>query len=277
MERALICVVAYNNLKLTQRAVQALREQTYDTRIVVWDNNSSDGTQDWLRMQQDIEVHLSDENVYWTPAINRAISEFWKDEDYIGYMNNDAQPFRSTVERLVALLQAPEVGIVAPSMARIGGPQDIAVCEGHDIVARGGFVDANLVDLPPKRVNFVMGAFAMLRKEVWDELGPLDEDMPLGADDHDYAIRAKEAGYQLWVAQNAFCEHAGHASARVNREADKAWDDLGAKSWDVFNKKWAGYYATEEEAIKSHWAGDYEDGWEKGSGWVQVGQTGVDQ
>lgn len=178
MKDALVVVVSYNNKDLTQRAVDALGAQTHRTRAVVWDNASADGTQDWLR-QTDIEYELSPENLYWSPAVNRAIDKYWDGEEYIGYMNNDAAPLRSTVARLVDLLQRPEVGLVAPSMGAIGGPQDIASCEGHDIVRKGGFIDANIAHLPPKRVNFVMGAFAMLRKEVWDEVGPLDEDMPL--------------------------------------------------------------------------------------------------
>lgn len=272
MERALVVVVAYNNLKLTQHAVGALLGQTYETRVVVWDNASVDGTADWLRQQKQIEAHVSDENVYWSPAVNRAIEEHWDGEDFIGYMNNDAKPFRSTVARLITLLRDEKVGLVAPSMGRIGGPQDIANCAGHDLVARGGFVEDRIKDLPPKRVNFVMGAFAMLRKSVWNEIGPLDEDMPLGADDHDYAIRLKEAGYQIWVAQNAFCEHAGHASAK-GKVAGRIWDDVGAQSWAAFNKKWEGYFANEEEAVKCHWGGEYVDGWEKGSGWATEAKT----
>lgn len=265
-DTALVVVVSYNDRGLTQRACQALRDQSYNTRIVVWDNNSQDGTAEWLAEQDWLEAKISKENVYWTPAVNGAIEEFYGGERFIGYMNNDAAPMRSTVERMVHLLETPEVGLVAPCMERIGGPQDVANCASHDIIAKGGHVDANIANLPPKRVNFVMGAFAMLRKEVWDEVGPLDGDMPLGADDHDYAIRLKEKGYQIWVAQNAYCMHAGHASGKTAQgRAD--WDDIGAKSWDVFNRKWAGYYATEEEAIKCHWGGEYVDGWTVGSGW----------
>jgi GT2 family glycosyltransferase len=263
---ALICVVSYNNLALTQRAVDHLRNQSYPTRIAVWDNASMDGTAEWLDKQHDIEKVCSDQNVFWTPAVNRLMSSFWQDEEYVGYMNNDAAPLRHTVERLVKLLEREEVGLVAPSMERIGGPQDIANCQGHDYVKEGGFVERALEGLPPKRVNYVLGAFAMLRKPVWDEIGPLAEDMPLGADDHDFCIRMKDKGYQIWVAQEAFCLHAGHASAN-SKTAERNWDDVGAKSWDAFNKKWAGYFATEEEAINTHWGGDYVEGFDRGTGW----------
>lgn len=277
MSEALICVVSYNNLSLTKQACLSLREQTFPTRIVVWDNASSDGTQDWLRDQEWLTAELSPENVYWTPAINRAIAKYSNGEAYIGYMNNDAAPMPHTVERLVNLLREDEVGLVAPSMSRIGGPQDIAFCEGHGAVQKGGDIEEAISKFSPKRVTYVLGAMAMLRRDVWDEVGPLADDMPLGADDHDYAIRIKEAGYQVWVAQNAFCEHAGHASGKIGA---KAWDDLGSQSWQVFNERWAGYYRTEEEAIKCHWGGDYHPGWDRGTGWrredapVETGASG---
>lgn len=258
----LVVVVSYNNRELTQRAVAALRRQTMPVHVVVWDNNSQDGTQEWLRQQSDIDVELSPENVYWTPAINRAIDKYWAGETYVGYMNNDAAPLMHCVQRMVRLARKDGIGLVAPSMERIGGPQDIANCEGHDIVREGGFLEQNMEGLPGKRVTYVLGAFAILRKKVWDEVGPLDEEMPLGADDHDYCIRLKERDYQIWVAQDAFCQHAGHASARVPG-ASAAWDDIGARSWARFNEKWAGYYKTEEEAIKSHWGGTYHPGWER--------------
>lgn len=267
---AFVVVVSYNNLELTKRAVESLQAQTYPTRVAVWDNASTDGTAEWLWEQQgEFDWTVSGENVLWTPAVNGGMEKWWRGEEFVGYMNNDAAPLRHTVERMVELLQRPEVGLVAPSMERIGGPQDIANCEGHDIVRQGGFVETNIAHLPPKRVNFVMGAFAMLRKEVWDAVGPLAEDMPLGADDHDYAIRLKEMDYQIWVAQNTFCRHGGHASARTGKAAEIAWKDWGAKSWAAFNEKWAGYYATEEEATKCHWAGDFHEGWVKGTGWTQ--------
>lgn len=271
MADVLVAVVSYNNLELTKRAVDALRNQTVPVDIAVWDNASTDGTSDWLVSEPDLLKVASRDNVLWTPAVNRLMGMFARDQRVVGYMNNDAAPLPHAVERCLTLLERPEVGIVAPSMARIGGPQDIAHCRGHDAVANGGdvrSVEHLLEGLPPKRVTYVLGAFALLRRDAWDLVGPLADDMPLGADDHDYCIRVKDAGLQIWVAQDAFCEHAGHASARGDGE--QQWTDWGAKSWERFNEKWAGYYRTEEEAIKCHWGGEYHEGWEVGTGWSDV-------
>lgn len=261
----LIVIVSYNNRDYTIRAVDALRNQTVPIHIVVWDNASTDGTADWLRLQTDIDYVLSPENVYWTPGVNRGIQKFLGPEQFIGYMNNDAAPLPHTVERMLRLLRVRPIGLVAPATERIGGPQDVANCTTHGYT-NGPDAESAIASLEAKRVTFVLGAFAIMTREVWDNVGPLDEDMPLGADDHDYSIRVKDAGYQIWVAQNAYCRHGGHKSAEVSG-AQQLWADVGAKSWDHFNTKWAGYYANEDEAVRCHWGGQFFPGWVKGSGW----------
>lgn len=266
MAESLIVVVSYNNCDLTLRAIEALKKQTVPTRIVVWDNNSPDGSARRLAQVQGIELIASPENLMWTPAINRAIAEKWDGEPFIGYMNNDAAPGPTCIERLTNVLRDESVGLAGPVIERIGGPQDVANTPINSmVVGREQNLDQAIERLPVKRVTFVLGAFAMLRKEVWDQVGPLPEDMPLGADDHDYCIRIKHAGYQIVVVQSAYAQHAGHASSKQEGKAN--WDDWGGKSWQVFNEKWAGYYSTEEEAIKCHWGGDFVDGWEIGTGW----------
>jgi GT2 family glycosyltransferase len=261
MSDVLVAVVSYNNLDLTVRAVQALQAQTVPTRFVVWDNASTDGTQEWLK-RCNIEHVNSRENVYWTPAINQVIQDHWAGETYIGWMNNDAAPMPHTVERMLRLLSKEDIGLVAPSMERIGGQQDIAFCEGTNLVHQGGDIDSRLQNLEGKRVTFVLGAFALTKKKVWDVVGPLDATMPLGADDHDWCIRLKQARYQIWVAQDAYCRHGGHSSARV-AGASEIWDQKGGESWEAFNNKWCEYYKTEDEAIKCHWGGIYTPGYDR--------------
>jgi GT2 family glycosyltransferase len=87
--------------------------------------------------------------------------------------------------------------------------------------------------------------------------------MPLGADDHDYCLRVKQAGYKIMVAYSAFVSHKSHSSYRRARDT---WDEWGGKSWEAFNKKWAGYFFNEEEAKRAHWQSEYTEGWETGTG-----------
>ena len=105
----------------------------------------------------------------------------------------------------------------------------------------------------------------LVSRECFYDVGMLDNDMPLGADDHDYCIRAKAKGWTIWVVNSAYVDHVGHASFS---KAKKTWKDAGELSWKRFNEKWDGYFYDEEEATKAHWAGTYTPGWDIGTGWL---------
>jgi GT2 family glycosyltransferase len=267
MSDTLLVVVSYNSIDLTRECVKSLQAQDHPTRFVVWDNASQDGTSNMLA-DMGVEHVASQENIFWTPAINRVVEKFWAGETYIGWMNNDATLTPKGVERLTTALRNPEIGLVAPVTSNIGGPQDVSSNpDVHDILHRGPkFPDRALAELPSRRCTYVLGACSMTRKDVWDTIGPLDEDLYLGADDHDLAIRVREHGYEIHVVQSAYCHHRGHASVKSNT-GRKNWDVHGAKSWDAFNRKWAGFFADEAEAIQCHWGGEFVDGRAHGSGW----------
>lgn len=50
-----IVVVTYNRLLLLKENIESLREQTYtDYKIIVVNNGSTDGTEEWLMYQKDL-------------------------------------------------------------------------------------------------------------------------------------------------------------------------------------------------------------------------------
>lgn len=268
----LAAIVSYNNVSLLRNCVKSMRAQNVPLKIAVWDNNSDDETKRYIETSPDIDHYvLSDENVYWTPAINALIERFGEGATYVGCMNNDITLHPGALERLQVLLDRPEVGLVAPATSNMGGPQDVVNCTTHEALLTKGrkYIPEVIAQLEPKRVTFITGACMWMRKDVFDLVGPLDESMPLGADDHDYCMRAKEKDLQVWVAQNVLASHVGHASGKV-AGARQIWDDVGGRSWAVFNDRWAGYYADEDEASRCHWGGTYYTGWDKGTGWLST-------
>lgn len=250
MSDVLMVVVSYNGIEHTKVAVDSLRNQTVPVKIVVWDNASKDGTREWLSNQTDIIAHLSDDNVMWTPAINRAIEIYSDSERFIGFMNNDICIPPDGVKRMADVAADPQVALVGPMGSNLGGGQDYGHHWGPwtDIATNLSVLQDKIAQRPPKCHSYILGACVVLRRAVWNDLGPLDENMPLGADDHDYSIRAKRAGYKVMVAQNVFVEHVGHATG-----SEGEWSEWGKKSWDAFNEKWAGYF-TEPEA-HMYWSG----------------------
>ena len=58
-----------------------------------------------------------------------------------------------------------------------------------------------------KPTDYVTGCALLIKKEVVDEIGWLDEDFFMYYEDIDWNLRAKEAGYKIVVAQNARIWH----------------------------------------------------------------------
>lgn len=243
----LVVVVSYNGLEHTQRIVESLRAQQEPVRIVVWDNASEDGTPQWL-VEAGVEAYLSTTNQFWTPAINQAIDRFWDGEPYIAYSNHDMFLWPQAIARLRRTLdEHPRAGAVGPMGRSLGGQQDWASFYGpwYELNPDLDDLENTLEGRPPKRVRFLAGAFVMMRKSVWDEIGPLDDEMYLGADDHDYGIRLRAAGYDLLVCEDVYVVHGGHVSAATAEGAEN-WNVHGQHSWDAFARKhpdftWDGY------------------------------------
>lgn len=263
----LAIVVTYNDKNSVLECVDSLVRQA---DVLVWDNASTDGTTDEVRRTfPQAEVHLAPQNMLWTPALNAATELYWNGTQNLLYSNNDVIYEANVVSVLEQVLEDPQVGLAGPAGSGLGSAQDFAVWYGPHAPGWGGPPNDQfrryLTTLPTKRVPHLVGASMMVQPSLREEIGPLDDSMPLGADDHDYCIRAKEAGYSIQVAYSAFVRHKSHASMRVARNA---WNENGERSWNAFNAKWAGYFHDEEEAIKVQWGDTYYPGWDVGTGWL---------
>jgi GT2 family glycosyltransferase len=67
----------------------------------------------------------------------------------------------------------------------------------------------------PAESDWFLGAFLLLRREMLDELGGLDEGYHLYGDDIDLAYRARTAGWERWYVPDAVVVH--HHQALTDR------------------------------------------------------------
>ena len=72
----------------------------------------------------------------------------------------------------------------------------------------------------PAEVEQPAGAFLMLRRKVWEELGGFDEQFhPLWFEDVDYCWRTRERGYRMYYTPLAVAKHTGgHSLAKISLE-----------------------------------------------------------
>lgn len=85
-----IIILTYNNLVYNRICVDSIRKYTKENtyEIVVVDNNSTDGTREWLKEQKDIVAIFNEENVGFPKGCNIGIAAAGKENDIL-FLNND--------------------------------------------------------------------------------------------------------------------------------------------------------------------------------------------
>jgi GT2 family glycosyltransferase len=74
------------------------------------------------------------------------------------------------------------------------------------------------------------------RRQVLDEVGPLDEAYGVGMfEDDDFAVRMRGKGYRVACAEDAYVHHVGQGAFR--KLSPEAYDRLWKKNQAYFEKK----------------------------------------
>jgi len=128
-----ITFACYNGLKYTRLCLESLRASDVDmTRVVVVDNNSTDGTVEFLKQYPDIRVIFNSENMGCGVAWNQGI--LLLQAEWTVVMNNDLIVPLSFVNPLIEAAQVGEVKALSPAM--VEGPLDYDFQASADLWAK---------------------------------------------------------------------------------------------------------------------------------------------
>jgi GT2 family glycosyltransferase len=216
--RASIIIITYNNLALTKLCLESvLRNTEYlNYELVVVDNDSKDNTPAYLRAlagkQSNVKVILNSENFGFAKANNQGIAQ--ATGEYIVLLNNDTIVPPGWLGRLLWHLRDPRVGAVGPVTNFVGNEAKVEVDYRNwvEMVAFAAEYTRTRWRLVSDIHMLAMFCLA-LRREVYERIGPLDEQYGIGMfEDDDYSIRLKRAGYRVICAADAFVHHFGQAA-----------------------------------------------------------------
>jgi GT2 family glycosyltransferase len=233
-----VVVVSYNTKDLLARCLATVREQitTLQAEIVVVDNASTDGSPEMLAERfPKFTVIRNGENHGFAHAVNQGILAGIG--RHILLLNSDATIIDGSVEHMVAHLDAH------PRTAAVGG-----MLLNPDGTFQGSFADfPTLLDetllltglsrwlLPPtfpshieaesteaRAVDWVCGAFMMLKRRAVEEIGRLDEDYFMYAEEVDWCLRARCGAWSVDYLPEARAIHlvgASYGKAPIRRRA----------------------------------------------------------
>ena len=211
-----IIILTYNNLIYNHICLDSIRKYTTENtyEIIVVDNNSTDGTREWLKEQKDIKLILNDENVGFPKGCNIGIAASEKENDIL-FLNNDTIVTPRWLDNLKTCLYSDDkIGAAASITNNCSNYQAISV-PYSDIKDMIAFADANNISKPEKwEEKTRLVAFCMfIKRDVINKIGILDERFtPGNFEDDDLCMRIIESGYKLMVCNDSFIHHFGSAS-----------------------------------------------------------------
>jgi GT2 family glycosyltransferase len=130
----------------------------------------------------------------------------------------------------------PEAGMAGPKLVLADGSLDLACRRSFPTIENSvyklfgvsrlfpksrRFGQYNLTYLDPDEmaeVDSVVGAFMMVRREVVEQVGDLDEQYFMYAEDLDWALRAKEAGWKVYYYPQVTVVHYKRQASEQNPE-----------------------------------------------------------
>jgi GT2 family glycosyltransferase/tetratricopeptide (TPR) repeat protein len=239
-----IVLVTYNELAYTRLCVESIRQVTDEpVELICVDNGSKDGTPDYLEHQPDARVIRNPYNRGFPAAANQGIQAATGRQVLL--LNNDTVVTTGWLDRLLRALHSDErVGLVGPCSNFVSGEQQVPV-RYDDLAQLDGFAwdwgraHHRVLEDTDRLVGFCL----LIRREVIDRVGVLDERFGIGCfEDDDYCRRTLQAGFRAVIARDAFVHHFGGrtfvgsgtdfaALMRTNeqRYRDK-WADAGASA-----------------------------------------------
>ena len=248
-----VVVCVHNALEDVRRCLESVLSRTaLDFALIVVNDGSGPETTTWLRRSAArhsvIELIETDGPLGYTRAANRGLRA--GKSPYVALLNSDTIVPRLWVESLLHCLQSDDrLGIVGPlsnaaswqsipeRFAEDGGWAVNDLPAGYNVDEYGELVH-RISERAFPRVGFLNGFCLLMRRDVVGAIGYLDEDaFPCGyGEENDYCIRAREAGFELAIADHCFVYHAKsrsfgtQARDRLAEEGSKAlWRKHGKK------------------------------------------------
>ena len=204
-----ISIVSWNTKNLTLNCIKSIyqAERDFALRIIVVDNNSSDGSVAAIRKAYPEVLVLENEtNKGFAAANNQALAV--SDSDFFLLLNPDTIVSRNSLKGMLDfLVQHPKVGAAGPRLVFPDGslqkgystqfPSLAMILSHHGLLKEPGPSHKTVLEKPTP-VGCLMGACLMLRRKAIEDVGPMDEAFFLIYEDADWCHRLNKSGWLIY-------------------------------------------------------------------------------
>ena len=231
----LIVIVNYRTPELTAACLHSLRAEAAalpGTRVVIVDNASGDGSAEKIQAAIHAEGASAwaellplEANAGFAAGNNAAIAPALAGDDppdYVLLLNPDTEVRPGAVQALAAFMETrPDAAIAGSRLEHPDGTPQHSAFRFHsaasefDGALRLGLVSkllARRIVAPPIsdeaiRTDWVSGASMMIRRQVFEDVGLLDDGYFLYYEEMDFCLAARRAGRQCWYVPESRVVH----------------------------------------------------------------------
>jgi len=213
-----VLIPSYNYARFIEKSIDSVLAQTYENvEIVVLDNRSTDETMSVLRtrfaQETRVRVFENDENIGLVQNFNRALTH--ARGEFIVWLCADDWFLERHLERLAAVFEGnASLDVVYTNVLFADEHERTFAIKAETSQLPFDYVDIR-DELPEMLATFCQLCLpaALFRRELFDELGPLDESLPY-CSDWEFAIRCAAEGKRFgYLAEPSACVRAHGSNA----------------------------------------------------------------
>lgn len=237
-----VVILNYNTLELTRLCLTTLLNSEldpYTMEVIVCDNASTDGSMDMVAREFPQVVRINNgKNLGFAagnnPGIRKAKGRF------ILLLNTDTEMPKNTLRTMISFMdKTPDAGASTCKLLLPDGSMDPACHRGFPTPWAAityllkleklfpktklfgqyhqGYKDMNVIH----EVDCIVGAFFLVRREVVDDVGLLDEDYFMYGEDIDWAYRMRQHGWKILYNPTVTMLHKKKQSGRSNTQKNR--------------------------------------------------------
>lgn len=214
--RISVVVPVWNGRGHLEKLLKTVAAQTVQAAdVTVVDNGSTDGVGGFAE-QWGAKVVRFAENRGFAAAVNRGVAE--SGGELLAILNSDVELEPRWMELLVEAITrnsasfATGLIVSAANPDLIDGSWDLVSKAGMPWRAGSGFGTGNSAFQSERAISLAPFTAILVRRELWEQVGPLDERFESYLEDVDFGLRCAAAGRRGVYVPSALCRHVGSAA-----------------------------------------------------------------
>jgi GT2 family glycosyltransferase/lipopolysaccharide/colanic/teichoic acid biosynthesis glycosyltransferase len=225
-----VIIVNYNVKNLLENCINSvlISSRNYNTEIIIVDNNSFDGSYEYISSKfcstKNIKIIRSKINLGFAKANNLGINQ--ASGKYLLILNPDTLLQENTIEKCINFYDSDQkIGALSCKLILPNGKLDLACRRSFPsspialyrlvglskLFSRSKiFGKYNLTFLDENstyEVESICGAYMLIKKDLFDQLGGFDEDYFMYGEDLDLCYKIKKAGYKIYYYSGTSAIH----------------------------------------------------------------------